>query len=659
MRQIYISLCVLFFSSLTVSAQISYNANDPAHVAPYTTDFLYGSNMGFYNTWLNTGIADIAAGNPARNVKGAGIKTLHLPLPEDFLDPAGPGHYDYDVEVWQFQHFATLGIKDNTVFLETPLDAHRDNTIYPGCSEQSLIWSNIYLPIWDGGANGTPYNDDNYLARYIYKTVTLYKPWVKFWELVNEPDFDDAGVGYRNPGDPAGNWWDRNPQPCELHNLKAPLYSYIRMMHIAYEVIKTVDPTAYVGMGGVGYPSFLDAFLRNTENPVDGSVTAEYPDKGGAWMDCLSFHFYPMYELHYFDLVTTNPGQWRDKRHSDAAIDVFLNRKRLLDSVLTARGYDGITYPKKVFINTENNVARVPVTIADGSGSTFIGGDEVQRNYDMKALVEAQLHDIKQYYTFSIGDSKSDGDFTDNPFDFVGLYKNLNNIGPGYDPNNPGPYLQQYNQSGIAYKTMSDALSGFSADLNKTAQMGLPAGVRGGAFKNAIGDYAYVLWAVTATDNTELASAVYSFPPAFSMPPLVYQRSWDYSQTNTAPLIAPQNIALTGAPVIIFSPLVVTALTPDSIRNNPAAYFSFAVYPNPATNRLTVKLHLKQKQAVSIKIMNSTGQQVMTIADHITYNAGDNIINASLSSKMAPGVYYCLMEAGGNRQQTIKLVITK
>ncbi|MFT3932752.1 MAG: T9SS type A sorting domain-containing protein [Chitinophagaceae bacterium] len=631
MKQIYLSAILLLITAYSSIAQINYNANDPAHVLPYTSDFLYGSNMGYYPPWTNQTIADIAAGNSSKGVKGAGIKTLHQPLPEAFLEQWG-----YDINLNDFRYYNSLGIKDNTVFLETPSEAHRDKSTFGGCGDQSLIWSNIYTPIWDNGENGTPVNDDNYLALYIYKTVTLHKQYVKFWELVNEPDQDGGNIGWRNPGDPAGNWWDRNPTPCELYNLKAPIYSYIRMLHIAYEVIKTIDPTAYVSMGGVGYPSFLDALLRNTENPVDGFVTAAYPYKGGAWIDCLSFHYYPIYEIN-------------GKRHSDACLDGFLNRKHLLDSVLQARGYDGITYPKKVFINTENNMPRV-------SAGGYFGSDEIQRNYDMKALVGSQLNGISQFYVFSIGDSKNDGDATDNPFDFVGLYKNLNGIGP--TTANPS-YRQQYNPSGLAYKTMSDALSGFSVDQSRTTAMNLPAGVRGGAFKNTIGDYKYVLWATTATDASEVANATYSFPGSISMPAQINQINWDYAQTNSASMVSPQNIALTGVPVILLAPMIVTALTPDTVRNNPADYFSFAIYPNPVRDRLTIKLHLAQRQAVSISITNAMGQMIMKPADNTFYDKGDNIFSIPLSSKMAAGIYYCHMKFGGNREQTVKFVVSK
>ncbi len=630
MKQFYLAAILFFFSALSSVAQVNFNANTPGSVPAYTNTFLFGSNMGYYPSWTNQNIADIAAGNPVLNVKGAGVKSLHLSLPENFLDTWG-----YSVSVNDFIHYASLGIQDNTVFLEFPSTAHADNTIYPGCTQPSLLWANLYEPIWDGGANGTAVNENIYFALYVYKTVTLYKPWVKFWEIVNEPDFDNGLNGWRSPGDP-GNWWDANPSACELVNLRAPIFNYIRMLRIMYEVIKSVDPSAYVGMGGTGYPAFLDAILRNTDNPADGSVTADYPFKGGAYFDCNSFHYYPMFDLRYVD----NNGNIIPARYSDAAIDQYISRKKTLTAVLSSHGYNDTVYPKKVFINTENNVPRKSI-------SGYIGSDEAQRNYDMKAVVASQLNDIKQWYIFSIGDSKDYASATD-PFDVVGLYQPLTGV---------QPYNQQYNNSGIAYKTFSDLLSGFSADTARTTLLNMPAGVRGGAFKNSIGDYIYVLWAATSIDNSEVASATYSFPSTINIPLQVYQRSWDYSQTNSSPLVSSQSIALTGSPSVILSPLIITALNPDTARNNPASYFSFTLYPNPVKDRLTIKLHVKQKEMGSITITDGAGQLIMQVASNKVYNTGDNIFNMALPSRLPNSIYYCQLVTA-SQQQTIKFVVT-
>ncbi|MEZ4984117.1 MAG: hypothetical protein R2795_03615 [Saprospiraceae bacterium] len=111
------------------------------------------------------------------------------------------------------------------------------------------------MPIWDQGENGTPINDNNYFARYVYWTVSTYAGRVKFWEIINEPDYTPSGFGWR-PAGMEGNWFDNPPNPCDLKNIKAPIYYYIRMMRIAYEVIKVVDPEAFVAIAPLGYPSF-------------------------------------------------------------------------------------------------------------------------------------------------------------------------------------------------------------------------------------------------------------------------------------------------------------------------------------------------------------------------------------------------------------------
>ena len=180
-----------------------------------------------------------------------------------------------------------------------------------------------------------------------------------------------------------------------------------------------------------------------------------------------------------------------------------------------------------------------------------------------------------------------------------------------------------------------------------------------GAFKNAVGNYAYVLWATTTTDNSEVASAVYSFPALMNVPAQLNGKAWDYSQTNTTSVISSQNIALTGSPVILLSPLIITALKPDTANaNNPVAYFSFSLYPNPAKSIVNIKLHLKRRETVSIKVTDGAGQLVMQVADNTVYNAGDNLIHLSIPSKLANGIYYCRLVAGSN-DQTIRFIVTK
>ena len=159
MKKTLLLLCSVLTLTLSSFSQINFSANEFGRVPAFSGYFQYGSNMGYYGpSWDDKTLADIAAGNPAKNVKGAGVKSLHLTLPESFLES-----WAYDVRVDMFTHYASLGIKENTVFLEDPKADHRDPTNF-GCSQSSRLFKNMYEPIWDGGANGTPVNDNNYLA---------------------------------------------------------------------------------------------------------------------------------------------------------------------------------------------------------------------------------------------------------------------------------------------------------------------------------------------------------------------------------------------------------------------------------------------------------------------------------------------------------------
>ena len=189
----------------------------------------------------------------------------------------------------------------------------RDSVFY--CPEnQSALFKDMYLDIWDNGANGTPINDDNPFAVYIYNTVVNYGDYVTFWEVYNSPDFDLTGdKGWLPPGEP-GNWWENDPEPCDI-SIHAPVTHYIRALRIAYEIIKTLDPESYVTVSGIGFPSFLDALLRKTDNPLNGTVAPGYPLTGGAYFDAIGIKSYPHFDgsTFYFDVPSNG---WIYQRHS-------------------------------------------------------------------------------------------------------------------------------------------------------------------------------------------------------------------------------------------------------------------------------------------------------------------------------------------------------
>ncbi|NML19586.1 T9SS type A sorting domain-containing protein [Pseudoflavitalea sp. G-6-1-2] len=625
-HQLLFCLAAVLLICGRLSAQVKTTANNT--VPAYNGKFMYGTNGGYYgSSWDDKTIADIAAGNPAQKVKGVGSKTFRPPLPENFLES-----WSYDIRVAEFKHYASLGVLDNTVFLGEPSAAHKDNNKYAGCADESKLFKNMYEPIWDGGANGTPVNDNNYYALYVYKTVMLYKNYVKFWEIVNEPDYDNAGNGWKKKGE-AGNWWENNPPPCDLPNMKAPIFHYIRMLRISYEVIKSVDPTAYVTTGGLGYISFLDAILRNTDNPANGAVSTDYPLKGGAYFDVLSYHSYPMFNLATWS--DANGGGWVYKRHSDAAVSEYVQLKKNFEAVLATYGYNGTTYPKKLFICTENNIPKK-------SFSNMIGSPDAQRNYMIKALVLSQKNDIRQYYTFVLGDSKTLAEATDG-FQTMGLYQKLEGAGPR---TNGGVYKQQYNPEGIAFKTTSDLLRGAVYDATKTTAMNLPANVDGAAFKDSKGEYTYVLWAKTSADNSESANATYSFPSAMNVGPKFNKREWNFTESNVTTTTSSAGIALTGTPIFLSGSFQVLPIPEQpGNRPDPAHEVGFRLFPNPTRDITKMRFTLSEPATVKVTIYAADGKYIGMPIGSKAYTRGTYTVPLELTQRLASGTYICRFEA--------------
>ena len=520
-----LGLAMMLIASFSF-AQVNYTANDI--IIPYEGFYHPGINLGYYGpNWDDNGLADLSAGNETVKVGGVGIKSLRGSLPE------GLGlTFTYDIWIDKYDYNHAVGTTDNLLFLGFASEEHKDKTDY--CDSNDIptdMFANLYEPIWDNGENGTPVNDENYYALYVYEVVSRLKDKVKFWEIWNEPGFDFTGAkGFLPPGQP-GNWWENNPDPCD-YKLRAPIFNYIRTLRISYEVIKSIAPDDYVVIAGLGYDSFLDALLRNTDNPDDGKVTAEYPLGAGAYFDVVGFHAYPHIDgsTRYWEPAIND---FVYSRHTDAAADALEARRDARREVLENYGYDGVTYPRKEWIATEVNV---PST----AFSQEWGSQEVQRNYVMKVNMKAMELDFTQLHLFLLADFKTEEEAT-YEFDLMGMYKSISD---------KLPYQQEIKESGIGLKTMSDALFGSRYDAIKTAEMNLPANVGGGAYRFDDGTYTYALWAKTQTDLSEAASATYSFPPSFNIMAMI-RKEWNFSATGERLGEGPGNIQLTSAPLFL------------------------------------------------------------------------------------------------------------
>ncbi len=633
MKKTLLLFALVFGLGLHLFGQVNTTANDVN--TPYTGYFRPGINLGYYPPFNDKDLGNLAAGNPEVGVVGIGAKTTRPALPDEFLEQWG-----YDVRVDEFAHYTSLGLEDLTCIVGYPSAAHRDNKTYNcvgGGSTPSNMFANLYTPIWDGGANGTPYNDNNYYAAYIYKLVSKYGQHIKYWEVWNEPAYTSQWQkGYYPKSDHvAGNWWENDPTPCDLERFHGTIQEYIRMMRITYQIVKSIDPDDYVLIGGVAFPAFLDAVLRNTDNPNGGAVTPEYPLGGGAYFDVMGIHVYPDID-GTVKLGYNNQTQQLDYlRNSDRGAYSIERRKTAYEEVLFNYGYNGATYPQKQWIITEMNAPRRKF------GANSMASQETQINFLIKAMTKAEKFGFHQVETYALVDKEKEGAAIDE-FDLLGLYKNFKDESQGAVADYANVVM---NPEGQAYKTYSDLTFRKRYDAARVAAMNLPNSIDGAAFKGADGKYQYVLWAKTTQDLSEYASATYSFPASFNIGQLKRQE-WNASFTGNSQLVGPNNLQLTGRPIYLSEDLSVNSnLTPfftaatttgcgavttkftNFSLGNPTTFAWTFEGGTPATSSEqspTVTFSTAGFHAVSLTIGNGTDTETLTKDNYIKVDANPN-----------------------------------
>jgi PKD repeat protein len=533
MRLLLYTILGLFMLPGKPMCQINFTANDSVATPP--TVFRAGYNSGFAAGWSDLSIATMATGDPSQFVSGTGLTTNRDALFFEALSTQG-----YTSKLPEVMHYLSLGQGDLTAltlggadgFRPEPPAPFRDTAHY--CpTKQSTLFANMYTPIWDGGANGTPYNDTNYYAAYMYKTVDIYKDYIQFWEIWNEPGFDFTGNrGWRLPGDPVGNWWDNDPNPCD-YKLYAPVQHYVRMLRIAWDIIKTLDPTAHVCMGAPGFESFVDAVARNTDNPVDGSVTPEYPLKGGAYFDAMCYHSFPHIDGSF--IIDRNTGQVL--RNSDIGAEAVSGLRNRFEDILEGYGYNDTTYPRKQFLITEINLPR---KIFNYTNATY-GGQVQQRNFMMKAFMECKKTGIMAMNVYTFGELGKEATATDE-FELMGLYLNMDNT---------NYFTATLTESGIGIKTMAKLINNTQHDPVRSAALQTNSDVRIEAFKKPDGKYIYALWAKMKQDYSEIGTAKYTFPASLNISPYLKKYLWTNSITAQTFITAKSEISLDGTPMFL------------------------------------------------------------------------------------------------------------
>ncbi|HND86810.1 MAG TPA: T9SS type A sorting domain-containing protein [Saprospiraceae bacterium] len=590
-----------------MNAQITLTAHDltPQWVEPYG----YGSNMGvFFPNYYDMEVATLLCGNAAKQVEGIGATTIRPALFEFLVD-----YFGYDIRLQHFNYYKDIGAQNVTCFVGNPSEAHRDPVQHcPG--RASAAFKNMYTPIWDNGENGTPVNDTNYYAVFCWKMATMYKDLVRIWEITNEPDLVYDWVAAGSPPGTPGNWWENPADPC-TYQMSAPVYYYIRMLRISYEVMKGVDPSCRIATGGIGWPSFLDQLCRYTDNPDGGKVSPEYPLTGGAYFDCLSFHTYPHIDgsMRKWD---NSIGGFKYSRHSDRAVEAIWELRDRFKAVLDKYGYDGSRYPEKLWICTEYSLPRKAV-------GDYIGSDAAQCNFIIKTSVTAQQQNMAQMHYYSAADETPEGQSA-SEFAYMGFFKNLSD---------KVPYQHERNLAAYAHQTVSEQLRGKTYDPQHTAELNLPTTIRGGAFRDEQGNYTYALWAVTQTDMSEEASATYSFPAALGYSKLE-QHEWNHAQTHMSSSVAADQVPLKGSPVF---------LSPQSSASTEGAsktLLQALLVPNPSDSRGTqLVFRLSESGAVSAQIFDAQGRPVQQPVSEVLMSAGVSQLPIDVSSLPA-GTYF-------------------
>ncbi len=459
------------------------------------TPFTYGANLGYYNSSLNDT-------DESQLGMAAGTDSHRHKLTEVFLDQWGD-----TIHVAELTAMLEAGERDIVCNLIGPAAAN--STAPAGGDTEEYSPKNLDEDIFTSTGDVNPANT---WAAFVARVVKNYSPYIHTWEVWNEPD--QVGGNYQ-----ATQTWDTMPpKASDLIWWNDSIFHYIRLLRITYAVVHKLDPQGKVTLGGIGYPSFLDAILRYTDEPTAGAVDADHPAKGGAYFDVVSYHYYPVFA----------PGS------SDVGAKGLVTLHDQLQAELTQASVTG-----KTFIITESGAPRYAV-----GGDP--GGVDYAHNYLMKAMALAQGAGVERIDWFILGDSADPGAST-NPYDYMGLYQNLTNV--------TSVAAAVITTTGTAYATLGHLLVGSLSDPKATAALALPSGTNGVALRMPDQKHAYVVWAETAPPGTgETATGMVKLPAAG--PASIY--AWDYSKTKMVATAMPSGgsvqVAVTSAPVVVIAP---------------------------------------------------------------------------------------------------------
>ncbi len=474
-------------SADTTGTQGQETGTDTSEPEDLGGPFLRGMNFGFRNPkWGDPEMAWLAA--------QGGSNSARLSLPETHLNMWG-----YDIEVADNMQYVADGLGHHIAFLIAPIPEH--STAPQGTPDWELahyIPKNLYEPaVVDGKVN-----PDNYWAMYVFKTVDTYKDYVDTWEIWNEPDWV-ADYNFTL------GWEDSAPTAAQLVRFGGSIHDYVRMLRVSSEAAKLADPGAKIALGGIGYPSFLDAILRYTDEPGAGQVTADFPETGAAYFDVLNYHYYPLW----------TPGS------SDAGVDGFIALRDQFAAKMAEAGAAA-----RPFSVTE---VGAPRSSYDGQP----GGVEYARNFYVKVMTRAQAEGYLRADWFAL----SDGDH-DSAFGEMGIYEDVKDLAVKEDA--------VRTPTGVAARTHGLLLADALFDAGATAGLGLPGEAQGYAFRLPDARQVLVLWArAGGTDETAQLHVDLATSRSFEL------HAWDFSASASKTPVSPDGgvigLDLTASPVFL------------------------------------------------------------------------------------------------------------
>ena len=247
---------------------------------------------------------------------------------------------------------------------------------------------NLYKPIWEDEENSI-INKDNYWAKFVYNIINTYKKYVKIWEV-----WENIDLTLKN--DPQ-NWMVFPPNSSDLEKWKWSIFEYIRLLRITYDIAKKLDPECWISVGGIKYYEFLDALLRYTDNPINGTITNDFPTFGGAYFDCISYN-----KEDWAKIRDLESNQIYNNNGSDSLAMKLLISKKNHHYIIKKYGF-GDKYPDKIFIINKVDLST--------SKKEFPDIELLRRNFIIKLSLLSLEYNIKQIHSYTLrspDDNKGD-----------------------------------------------------------------------------------------------------------------------------------------------------------------------------------------------------------------------------------------------------------